>query len=180
MDFADTSTNHTLIRPEILEKYKKLIVIKSIGKSYGVPGCRLGVLASADVTLIEKVQKAMPVWNISSFGEFFLQIFHKYKADYIKSIEKIILQRKKLFTDLISISFLKPVPSQANYILCKVIPPYTPELIAKKAIDKNILIKDCSDKKGFENKKYIRVTVRDEKDNSYFVDFLKSLEKAKL
>lgn len=177
VDFADTSKSHTLIKPEILEKYKKLIVIKSIGKSYGVPGCRLGVLASADTPLIEKIQKAMPVWNISSFGEFFLQIFHKYKADYIKSIESIIHQREQLFCNLSSISFLKPVPSGANYILCKVIPPYTPELIAKKAIDKNILIKDCSDKKGFENKKYIRVTVRDEKDNSYFMDFLKSLEK---
>lgn len=176
VDFADSSQEHTLIKQDILEKYKNLIVIKSIGKSYGVPGCRLGVLASANSPLIEKIQKAMPVWNISSFGEFFLQIFHKYKNDYTTSIDKIISQRDALFNSLESIRFLRPIPSSANYILCEVLDPYECSFLAQKAIEKGILIKDCSDKSGFENKKYIRVTVRNEEDNSYFVSFLQSID----
>lgn len=176
VDFADSDLKHTLIKPEILEKYKNLIVVKSIGKSYGVPGCRLGVLASANSELIEKVQKAMPVWNISSFGEFFLQIFHKYKKEYLRSIEMIIAQREKLFNELAGISFLRPVPSKANYILCEVSSAVSCTEIAQRAIEKNILIKDCSGKVGFENKNYIRVTVRDESDNSYFIKFLKELD----
>lgn len=176
VDFADTSQKNTLIRSEILERYKNLTVIKSIGKSYGVPGCRLGVLASADRGLIDRVQQAMPVWNISSFGEFFLQIFHKYKKDYIASIGLIIEQRERLFMELEKISFLRPVRSKANYILCEVSSSISCTEIAQKAIERNILIKDCSGKTGFENKNYIRVTVRDEFDNNCFIRFLKELD----
>ena len=176
IDFADGNESYTLIRDDILSRNPNLIVIKSIGKSYGVPGCRLGVLACGNRELINKVQESLPVWNISSVGEFFLQIFNKYKKDYLKSVKKIIAQREKLFKELSAIKFLRPVPSRANYILCEVLSPYECKSIAEKAIEKNILIKDCSDKLGFENRSFIRVTVRDEKDNSCFIDFLKSFD----
>ncbi len=175
VDFADGTEPQTLIDDEILDENQNLIVIKSIGKSYGVPGCRLGVLASGNSELIKKVQESLPVWNISSIGEFFLQIFHKYRKDYLKSMKKIVVQREKLFQELSSINFIRPIPSGANYILCEVLPPYKCDEIAKKAIERNILIKDCSGKLGFENGSFIRVTVRDEKDNACFIDFLRSL-----
>jgi histidinol-phosphate/aromatic aminotransferase/cobyric acid decarboxylase-like protein/choline kinase len=176
VDFADKNERHTLITDEIIDKFPNLVVIKSIGKSYGVPGCRLGVLASGNRELVNKIQKFLPVWNISSIGEFFLQTFHKYKEDYFESVGEIIFQREKLFKGLSSINFLRPIPSGANYILCEVTPPYSCGDIAKKAIEKNILIKDCSDKLGFEGKSFVRVTVRGEEDNIYFLDFLKSLD----
>lgn len=176
VDFSSSEKNNSIMSSEFLDKFPNLVVIKSIGKSYGVPGARLGVLASSNTDLINRIQKAMPVWNISSFGEFFLQIFHKYKKDYKKSIESIIVQREKLFNELKKISFLRPVPSSANYILCEVSPSLSCTFIAQKAIEKGILIKDCSGKTGFENKNYIRVTVRDENDNNYFISFLKELD----
>ena len=45
VDFSD-EINSSLIDQEILNQYPNLYVIKSISKSYGVPGLRLGVLAS--------------------------------------------------------------------------------------------------------------------------------------
>ena len=44
---------------------------KSISKSYGVPGLRLGIMCSADVGLITRMKKAVSIWNINSFAEFF-------------------------------------------------------------------------------------------------------------
>lgn len=84
VDFVETeeiseSENVTLIEDNILEKYPDLYVIKSISKSYGVPGIRLGILASADINLLNKVRKELPIWNINSYGEFFMQIINKYK-----------------------------------------------------------------------------------------------------
>lgn len=61
----------SLLSEDILNSYNGLIIIKSISKSYGVPGIRLGVLASSNVDLISKLKKDIPVWNINSLGEFF-------------------------------------------------------------------------------------------------------------
>lgn len=61
IDFADD--NYTLINDDILNKYSNLIVIKSISKSYGVPGLRLGVLASGNKEYLDIINKNLPVWN---------------------------------------------------------------------------------------------------------------------
>ena len=45
VDFSSLSYRNTLLVNEILEKYPNLIVVKSISKSYGVPGLRLGLAA---------------------------------------------------------------------------------------------------------------------------------------
>jgi len=175
VDFAQKGVDHSLTSSAILDKYPNLIVIRSIGKSYGVPGCRLGILAGSDTNLIQKIQETMPVWNISSFGEFFLQIFHRFDKDYKISLDKIISQREYLFEELEKVPFLRPIQSAANYILCEVLKPHNSSELSKLAIKKGMLIKDCSDKKGFENTSFIRVTVRDQKDNDYFINFIKNI-----
>lgn len=175
VDFAEKDIDHSLTSEKILDKYPNLVVIRSIGKSYGVPGCRLGVLVSSDAKLLKQINEALPIWNISSFGEFFLQIFHRFEKDYKASLDNIISQREYLFNELKKVPFLRPVPSAANYILCEVLLPYNSTELSKLAIKKGMLIKDCSDKKGFENTSFIRVTVRDKKDNDYFVDFIKNI-----
>ena len=63
--------------------------MKSISKSYSVPGLRLGVLASGDVDAIKAIKKGVSIWNINSFAEFYLQIEEKYHKDYLSSFEKI-------------------------------------------------------------------------------------------
>lgn len=52
-DFAERVLRFTLLSDGTLEAYPNLIVIKSISKSYGVPGIRLGVLATADAKRLQ-------------------------------------------------------------------------------------------------------------------------------
>ena len=63
IDFADKEKRYTLIKHSILEKYPNLIVIKSISKSYGVPGLRLGVLASGNKEIVQKIKENLEIWN---------------------------------------------------------------------------------------------------------------------
>ena len=79
-DFADEPDN-TLSDQQILDANAHLFVMKSISKSYGVPGLRLGVLASGDLGVIARMKKDVAIWNINSFGEFYMQISEKYKKD---------------------------------------------------------------------------------------------------
>ena len=78
VDFAENYPNNTLIKSNILINNEHLIIIKSISKSYGVPGLRLGVLISSNMELIRDVKKDVSIWNINSFAEFYLQIYVKY------------------------------------------------------------------------------------------------------
>ena len=170
VDFVDEEEMTTLLDAEILKANPNLIVVKSISKSYGVPGLRLGVLASSDEELIAEMKKDVAIWNINSFAEFYLQIYEKYAKDYAKAIEKFKQTRAAYIKDLQALSGLRVLPTQANYVLCEVTSGVTSRKLAEDLLEENILIKDLSTKKGFDGKNYIRLAVRDEKDNAILVE----------
>lgn len=173
VDFAIGEDN-TLLRNDILDANPQLIVMKSISKSYGVPGLRLGVLASSDEALISRMKKDVAIWNINSFAEFYMQIFGKYEGDYRKACKTFIAERERFRKRLSEIPFLRVIPSQANYFLCEITEKFTAgELTARLLNEADILIKDCSTKAAFNGKNYIRLAVRDTADNDKLVDTLK-------
>ena len=176
IDFAEKEIRYSLIKDEILEKYPNLIVIKSISKSYGVPGIRLGVLISSNKDFIYKITRRTSIWNINSYGENFLQIFDKYKKFYSVGCDKIAEERNRFTNLLKELSWLEVYPSQANYVLCKIIGKINSEDLAIKLLDEhNIFIKDLSSKKGFENGQYIRLAVRNTEDNDKLIAALKEI-----
>lgn len=171
MDFADN--NYTLINDDILNKYSDLVVIKSISKSYGVPGLRLGVLASGNEKYIKTINNNLPVWNINSFAEYFLQIINIYKKDYIEGCKKIKEERDRFYKELIKIKDLYIYPSEANYFMCKLLSGNANEL-AEYLLDNNkILIKVLNGKNGFDDGEYIRIAIKSTIDNDYLIESIK-------
>lgn len=171
MDFANN--NYTLIDDDILNKYSDLVVIKSISKSYGVPGLRLGVLASGNEKYIKTINNNLPVWNINSFAEYFLQIINIYKKDYIEGCKKIKEERDRFYKELIKIKDLYIYPSEANYFMCKLLSGSANEL-AEYLLDNNkILIKVLNGKNGFDDGEYIRIAIKSTIDNDYLVKSIK-------
>lgn len=178
IDFAEKEKRYTLLDDDILERYPNLIVIKSISKSYGVPGLRLGVLGSANRELVEQLRQALPVWNINSFAEYFLQIFSLHKASYWDACDQIVRQRDLLARNLATISFLKVYPSQANYIMCEVTGGRTAKELATYLLkEHDLLIKDLSQKDGFRGRQFIRVAVKNQEENETLYQALRELDK---
>ena len=175
VDFASEFPENTLLNNDILERYPDMIVVKSISKSFGVPGLRLGIMASADTELIAFIKKDVSIWNLNSFAEFFMQIYTKHEADYRKAAGKFMAERERFKALLDEIPFLKIFDSQSNYFLCEVLPPYTSHGLAVSLLkNHNILIKDCSTKKVFDGRNYIRLAIRNMADNDMLVSALKS------
>ena len=172
--FIDFSTEHpTFLNNSILEKYDHLVVIKSISKSFGVPGLRLGILASSNAALMTNLRRAVSIWNINSFAEFFLQILGKYEKSYQEAMNTFRAERNRFVSALADISYLRVIPSEANYVLCEVLAPHTPRELAIRLLkDHNILIKDCSVKC---HAPYIRLAIRDTKDNNQLIHALKTV-----
>ena len=176
VDFTENHKENSLLHNDILESNSNLMVMKSISKSYGVPGLRLGVFATSDKEIIAKMKKDVAIWNINSFAEYYMQIFSKYEKDYAKACDKFIEERNLFINELQQIPFLRVIDSQANYFLCEVVDKYTSTGLTQILLGKaNILIKDCSTKSVFGAKNYIRIAIRDRKDNSKLVETLKKL-----
>lgn len=178
VDFSHGYEDNSLLDDKILEAHPHLVVMKSISKSYGVPGIRLGILCSADKDLIAKMKKDVSIWNLNSFAEFFMQIYTKYEKDYKLACEQFIEERDAFGDELRKIKFLRVMPSEANYFLCEILPPKNANSLVLTMLKKyNILTRDCSDKKGFDGKQYMRIAVRSHEDNARLLNAFKELDK---
>ncbi|SEV99797.1 Histidinol-phosphate/aromatic aminotransferase or cobyric acid decarboxylase [Prevotella sp. khp7] len=176
VDFSDDFEHNTLLSNDILSANPHLVVMKSISKSYGVPGLRLGVLASGDTELIKWVKKDISIWNINSFAEFYMQIFGKYENDYKKACRQFIAERRRFEVQLKQIPYMRVLPTQANYFCIELIDKYSSTELTKLLLARyNIMIKDCDSKNGLKGRNFIRVSVRSQEDNDQLIGALKEL-----
>ena len=176
VDFSDDFEHNTLLRNETLADNPQLVVMKSISKSYGVPGLRLGILASSDVALIKWIKKDISIWNINSFAEFYMQIFGKYESDYLAACRKFIAERSRFEVLLREIPYMRVLPTQANYFCIEVTDKYSSAELTKLLLERyNIMVKDCDSKNGLKGRNFIRISVRSQQDNDQLIAALKEL-----
>lgn len=171
VDFVDGEEG-SMISQEVLDSYRHLCIVKSISKCYGVPGLRLGIMASGSAELISRMKKELAIWNINSFAEFYMQIMEKYKGDYKVSLEKVRIERKYLTNELEKIPCIHPFHSQANFVMAELTGRVTArELTCKLLSGYGLLIKDLSGKINYGE--YIRLAVRNREDNNKLIEALK-------
>lgn len=172
VDFADEKDS-TLIEQNILDLNHHLYVMKSISKSYGVPGLRLGVLASGDDIAIAKMKEDVAIWNINSFGEFYMQIEEKYRRDYDEALVRIRDERARFQNELAQIDGVRVIPSQANFVMVELDTTISPkELLKKLLVKHNLLIKELTTKTNGRN--YLRLAVRNTEDNNILINALRA------
>jgi len=179
LDFADGSADHSLIEADLINRLPNLVAVKSISKSYGVPGLRLGIMVTSDSALLARVWKEISIWNINSPAEHFLQIIDKHRNDFRSACRQIVLERERFILGLRNIPFLRILPSHANYVLCEILPPWKPAALAETLLNEfDILIKDASGKLGFDGRPFVRLTVRDQADDDYLLAALQALSRS--
>ncbi len=173
IDFVEDDEWHTLLDMEVLINHPSLIVLKSISKSFGVAGLRLGVIATADTDLIAFMKKDVAIWNINSFAEYYLQIIEKYRDDYYEAMEKFKEVRRRYLDKLSKIKGFKVYPSQANYVMCHIENSVTSTELADILLNRyNVLIKNLASKEGLNKGNYVRLSVKSDEENDYIVNAL--------
>lgn len=123
---------------------KNLILIKSLGKNYGVCGLRIGYIASEDEEYIKNLLSFIPIWNINSITEFLLDLILEELDAYESSRIKIIQGTGRMMEILKSFPFLKVFPTKANFIM----------IHTMRHLKFNL--KNCANKTGLD-KHYYRV-----------------------
>lgn len=169
-DFSDEE-NATLLEQDFIEENIHLYVVKSISKAYGVPGLRLGVLASGDTEMINSIKKEVSIWNINSFAEFFMQIIGKYRKDYDESLVKLKTERKRFTEELKKIRGIHVIPSQADFVMVRT-DAGSEQLTKALLLKYNILVKDLSEKMQGQN--YLRFAIRNTEENDLLLQALRN------
>lgn len=158
---------------DLTSKYKNLIIIKSLTKSMGVGGLRIGYLLTSNKSVKDKIREYLPIWNISSIAERFIELLPDFKSEYENSIARTIRDRDHLFKKIKEIDYLEPFDPHANFIFCRT--KISSRKIAEALLRKhNILIKAGLNQAGLRSDKYIRVGVRRRKDNEKLISALKN------
>lgn len=143
-----------------------LYVLRSFTKSHALAGLRLGCLVS-EAGFAARMRSAMPPWNVNSFAlaaggasikdwDYILRSRHENEA-----------ARVRLFADLQGIPGIEPLPSEANFLLCRLSGAGSAEL-ADRMGRHGILVRDCRSFQGLGDR-YIRVAVRSERENYQLV-----------
>ena len=171
VDFADEE-DKTVIVQALLDENPHLYVMKSISKSYGVPGLRLGIMVSGDIAMISKIKKDVAIWNINSFAEFYMQIEEKYRKDYEEALVQIRAERRRFEKELGKIRGIRVIPSQANYVMVELDNGISPKELLKTLLVKyDLLIKELTTKTNGRN--YLRLAIRNTADNDRLLDALR-------
>lgn len=117
VEFAPPGASH--IREVAL--HKNLIVLRTFSKWAGLAGMRVGygVFPSS---LMPHLWKIKQPYNVSVAAAKAAVVSLRYAAELEEIGQKIVAERERLYAALQAIPWLEPYPSQANFVLCRVVP----------------------------------------------------------
>lgn len=171
IDFADGVSIIDLLEKESLDN---IIVIKSLSKSLGIPGIRLGFVYSSNIEFNQALNNALPIWNSNSLAEYFLEIILKHRKSLELSYKNTIMDRELFTSKLLALDYIDTVyPSSANFILVK-FKKSRSELsyLAKDLLAiYSVYVKDVSDKFNDE-RYYLRIAVRFPAENEMLISIM--------
>lgn len=141
-----------------LEQFPNLIIVRSLGKDFGVCGLRLGLIATSNQPVLGEIRRFLPIWNISPLAEKFFRLCVKHQADYEKARVRCIEETQSLAKSLAAISQLKVYDTWSNFVLFKILDDrFNSVQLRDHLLSKSgLYVRDCSRKMGLGDK-FIRV-----------------------
>jgi len=155
-----------------VKKYDNLFVLRSLTKSFALPGIRIGYAASSK-HMIEILKKIKIPWSVNSLAQDAANIAFKNKSHLTKSNLVIKKELKYLTNKISKLNGFDCNKSSTNFILIKTKKDSTS--LQKKLLEKKILVRDCKNFRGL-NDHHIRVAVKSHKDNLKLVKALENIK----
>lgn len=169
IEFAGENLGANLSRIQEVPTRENLIVLRTFSKWAGLAGLRVGYGAFPK-WLMPTLWKSKQPYNINVAASIAAQASLENTNQLIKVVELLKNERARLFKELQKINFLKPYPTQSNFILCQVIDKDALELKTKLANEHGIFIR-YFDKSGLKD--HIRISVGRPKDTDALIKALK-------
>jgi threonine-phosphate decarboxylase len=154
LDFADLESAVKLI-----PRAENLVVVKSLGKSLGWHGVRLGY-AAMNSQAAERLSSQLPFWNVNGLAAYILKTLSEFKHEFRTSLARVAQDRTYMLKQLERIPGLRVFPSRANFLYVE-LPPNVPgrELRDRLLEQYGLMARECSNKIG-SSEQYLRLAVQ--------------------
>lgn len=163
------NSNESLI--PYLKEFDNLFILRSLTKSFGLAGLRIGY-GLGNKKIIDVLQRIKIPWNVNGLAQTAASEALS-NTPHLNKTKKLIKNELKFLKDSISkINGFVCYDSSTNFILIK--SKMNSKKIQEKLITKKILIRNCSNFRGLDNK-FIRVAVRTHKENVKLVRALEEI-----
>lgn len=157
--FVDFCEDHSL-KGLLVDPTRRLVIIRSMTKFYGVPGLRLGYLLTSE-DIAKKMRDSLPPWSVNSLAQVAGVHCFEQKRYQAETLEAVAAERERLKSELRELGRLRVFPGVANYLLVGMdesLPPAA--ALRDELIDRDrILIRDCSSFEGLGDRCF-RLAVR--------------------
>ena len=175
IEFVHAEPNPSVV--DLIFEYPNLIILKSLSKNYGIPGLRLGYAVSGNQERVADLRQDLPIWNINSLAQFFLEKMPEYQEHFYRSCELLKSATQRMYRGLQDIPYLKPYPTQGNFVLCRILYGFNAsELTAHLFNRHRILVNNCGGKEGLDDS-FLRIACRTEEENAELLEALSDLER---
>lgn len=152
----------------LVNKYQNALILRTFSKM-GLAGLRFGWMAGASQWINELNKLRLP-YNINTLTQVSVLFALQNITRFNKQAIQICRQREVLFSKMEKIEGLRVFPSEANFILLKVLKSTANEVFSR-LLDQKVMIKNVADDNLLGN--CLRVTVGTEKENELFLTALK-------
>lgn len=151
-----------------IEKYKNLIVTRTLSKAWGLAALRVGFLI-ANKDLIEDLNKSKVPYNLNTFSQVVSCNILRHPENIVKNVEEVIYERERLYKNLkhiedISNNKIIFYKSKANFIFGR---SEIKEDIKRLLDDKGVLIR-------YFNDDSFRITVGSALENDLVVNIIEN------
>ena len=148
-----------------------VVVVKSLGKSIGWHGLRLGY-GAAHADLAARLRRRLPYWNINGVAAFVLRQVAARRDLLAHSFAAVREDRAHLATGLATLPTLRVFPSAANFIYARVLAPISGPALRERLLTRHsLLIRECGNKLGASGQ-YLRLAVNPEVETRRLIDAL--------
>ncbi|HKV37214.1 MAG TPA: histidinol-phosphate transaminase [Pyrinomonadaceae bacterium] len=143
----------------LIPKAPNLVVVKSLGKSLGWHGVRLGY-AATNPRAAELLRSQLPFWNVNGLAAYILKSVTQFKDEFRQSLALVEEDRTYMLRQLQKIPGLRVFPSRANFLYVE-LPANTPGRALRDRVLKEygLLVRECSNKLG-SSEQYLRLAVQ--------------------
>ena len=175
IEFVHSEDNPSTL--DLIFEYPNLIILKSLSKNYGIPGLRLGYAVSGNKPVVADLRRDLPIWNINSLAQFFLEEMPGYQEQFDRSCELVRNATQRLYAGLQGVPYLNPYPTQGNFVLCRILYGFTGSELTEHLFNEyRILVNNCGGKQGLDEY-FVRIACRTEEENAGLLNALRDLER---
>jgi histidinol-phosphate/aromatic aminotransferase/cobyric acid decarboxylase-like protein len=161
IDFVDAEAPASVADEATVRR--NVIVLKSLGKSFGLHGVRFGYLV-ANPALARTVRDALPKWNLNSFAEVVVFMLRRHHDAFRQSLQMLARDRWEMSQALASVPGLSVFSSQANFVLVK-LPEGADGVQLRDYLlsEHGVFVRECGNKLGITSQ-FLRLVVRPQAD----------------